>query len=128
MATNPFAEFISGEALGGQPKLSYMARLGSQRPKGFDQTEEAKRQEEMFGSPFGTSPASKRYFQGQFQNVYNEFLGQQGRALQGGQIPSQTFSQFLDQFPFAQRYSALPPEMSGRGISGFAPRVRFSYL
>ena len=41
MATNPFAEFISGEALGGQPKLSYMARLGSQRPEGFDQTEEA---------------------------------------------------------------------------------------
>ena len=128
MATNPFADFISGEALGAQPKLSYMARLGSQRPPGFEQPEEAKRQEEMFGNPFGTSPASKRFFQGQFQNIYNEFLGQQGRALQGGQIPAQSFSQFLDQFPITQRYSAIPPEMSGRGISGFAPRVRFSYL
>ena len=128
MATNPFQDFISGETLGSQPKLSYMAKLGSQRPEGFDQTEEAKRQEEMFGSPFGTSPASKRYFQSQFQNVYNEFLGLQGRALQGGQLPSQTFSQFLEQFPFTQRYSALPPEMSGRGVSGFAPRVKFSYL
>ena len=128
MATNPFQDFISGETLGAQPKLSYMAMRGSQRPEGFDQTEEAKRQEEMFGNPFGTSPASKRFFQGQFQNVYNEFLGNQGRALQGGQLPSQTFSQFLEQFPFTQRYSALPPEMSGRGVSGFAPRVRFSYL
>ena len=128
MATNPFQDFISGETLGSQPKLSYMSMLGSQRPEGFDQTEEAKRQEEMFGNPFGTSPASKRFFQGQFQNVYNEFLGNQGRALQGGQLPSQTFSQFLEQFPFTQRYSALPPEMSGRGVSGFAPRVRFSYL
>ena len=128
MATNPFADFISGEALGSQPRLSYMAKLGRQRPEGYDQTDEAKRQEDMFGSPFGTSPAAKRYFQGQFQNVYNEYLGQQGRALQGGQIPAQPFSQFLDQFPFTQRYSALPPEMSGRGISGFAPKVKFSYL
>ena len=128
MATNPFQDFISGATLGSHPKHSYLAMLGSQRPEGFDQTEEAKRQEEMFGNPFGTSPASKRFFQGQFQNVYNEFLGNQGRALQGGQLPSQTFSQFLEQFPFTQRYSALPPEMSGRGVSGFAPRVRFSYL
>ena len=128
MATNPFADFISGEDLGSQTRNSYIAKLGSQRPEGFDQTDEAKRQEDMFGSPFGTSPAAKRYFQGQFQNVYNEYLGQQGRALQGGQIPAQTFSQFLDQFPFTQRYSALPPEMSGRGISGFAPKVKFSYL
>ena len=128
MATNPFQDFISGETLGSQPKLSYMAKLGSQRPKDFDQTEEAKRQEEMFGSPFGTSPASKRYFQGQFQNVYNEFLGQQGRALQGGQMPAQNFQQFLQAFPFTQRYSSLPPEMTGRTLGSFAPRVQYSYL
>ena len=128
MATNPFAQFISGEALTAQPQMSYLAMLGDQTPGATGRAKPGMAQSEMFGRPFGTSPASRRYFQGQFQNVYNEFLGQQGRALQGGQIPSQTFSQFLDQFPFTQRYSALPPEMSGRGISVFAPRVRFSYL
>ena len=128
MATNPFAQFISGEALTAQPQMSYLAMLGDQTPGAIGRSPQSVAQSEMFGNPFGTSPASRRYFQGQFQNLYDEFLGQQGRALQGGQIPSQTFSQFLDQFTFTQRYSALPPEMSGRGISGFAPRVRFSYL
>ncbi len=28
MATNPFADFISGEALGSQPRLAYQAMLG----------------------------------------------------------------------------------------------------
>jgi hypothetical protein len=136
MATNPFAEFISGEALGAQPKLSYMAMLGEQSPRRelgpqqyYSPREEATQaQGQLFGSPFGTSPAAKRYFQSQFQNIYNEFLGNQGRALQGGQLPSQSFTQFLEQFPFTQKYSALPPEMSGRGISGFAPKVQFAYL
>ena len=31
MATNPFAQFISGEALTAQPKLSYLSLLGDQR-------------------------------------------------------------------------------------------------
>tara|TARA_R100000306_G_scaffold37350_1_gene37514 strand:- start:172 stop:486 length:315 start_codon:yes stop_codon:yes gene_type:complete len=86
------------------------------------------RQEMMFGNPYGTSPASRRYFQGQFQNIYNDFLGAQGRALQGGQLPSQTFTQFLKQYPFTQRYAALPPELAGRTLGSFAPRVQYSYL
>ena len=146
MATNPFAEFITGEALTAQPKLSYLALLGQQPqsrswPGGAVKTptgpwpsgrsspwEEASRaQGQMFGSPFGTSPAARRYFQGQFQNIYDEFLGQQGRALQGGQMPGQNFQQFLQEFPFTQRYSALPPEMTGRTLGSFAPRVQYSY-
>ena len=31
MATNPFAEFISGEALTAQPQLSYLSLLGDRR-------------------------------------------------------------------------------------------------
>ena len=129
MATNPFADFISGEALGSQPRLAYQAMLGDPnreiRPW---ENEGQARQESMFGNPYGTSPASKRYFQGQFQNIYNDFLGQQGRALQGGQLPSQTFTQFLEQYPFTQRYAALPPELSGRALGSFVPRVQYSYL
>ena len=129
MATNPFADFISGEALGSQPRLAYQAMLGdpNREIKPWE-TEGQARQEMMFGNPYGTSPASRRYFQGQFQNIYNDFLGNQGRALQGGQLPSQTFSQFLEQYPFTQRYAALPPELSGRALGSFAPRVQYSYL
>ena len=129
MATNPFADFISGEALGSQPRLAYQAMLGdpNREIKPWE-TEGQARQEMMFGNPYGTSPASRRYFQGQFQNIYNDFLGQQGGALQGGQLPSQTFTQFLQQYPFTQRYAALPPELTGRTLGSFAPRVQYSYL
>ena len=129
MATNPFADFISGEALGSQPRLAYQAMLGdpNREIKPWETAGQA-RQEMMFGNPYGTSPASRRYFQGQFQNIYNDFLGQQGRALQGGQLPSQTFTQFLQQYPFTQRYAALPPELTGRTLGSFAPRVQYSYL
>ena len=129
MATNPFADFIRGEALGSQPRLAYQAMLGdpNREIKPWE-TEGQARQEMMFGNPYGTSPASRRYFQGQFQNIYNDFLGQQGRALQGGQLPSQTFTQFLQQYPFTQRYAALPPELTGRTLGSFAPRVQYSYL
>ena len=128
MATNPFAEFISGEALTSQPQMSYLAMLGDQTPGATGRSMPGMAQSEMFGSPFGTSPAARRYFQGQFQNIYDEFLGKQGRALQGGQMPAQNFQQFLQGFPFTQCYSALPPEMTGRTLGNFAPRVQYSYL
>ena len=128
MATNPFAEFISGEALTSQPQMSYLAMLGDQTPNATGRSMPGMAQSEMFGSPFGTSPAARRYFQGQFQNIYDEFLGKQGRALQGGQMPAQNFQQFLQGFPFTQRYSSLPPEMTGRTLGSFAPRVQYSYL
>ena len=128
MATNPFAQFISGEALTAQPQMSYLAMLGDQTPGVTGRSKPGIAQSEMFGNPFGTSPASRRFFQGQFQNLYDEFLGQQGRALQGGQMPAQNFQQFLQAFPFTQRYSSLPPEMTGRTLGSFAPRVQYSYL
>jgi len=130
MATNPFAAFISGEALTAQPQMSYLAMLGDQTPGTslVGRSAPGLAQSEMFGNPFGTSPASRRYFQGQFQNIYDEFLGKQGRALQGGQMPAQNFQQFLQEFPFTQRYSSLPPEMTGRTLGSFAPRVQYSYL
>ena len=128
MATNPFAQFISGEALTAQPQMSYLAMLGDQTPGVTGRSKPGIAQSEMFGNPCGTSPASRRFFQGQFQNLYDEFLGQQGRALQGGQMPAQNFQQFLQAFPFTQRYSSLPPEMTGRTLGSFAPRVQYSYL
>ena len=130
MATNPFAQFISGEALTAQPQMSYLAMLGDQTPGGspVGRSAPGMAQAQMFGNPFGTSPASRRYFQGQFQNIYDEFLGKQGRALQGGQMPAQNLQQFLQEFPFTQRYSSLPPEMTGRTLGSFAPRVQYSYL
>jgi len=146
MATNPFAKFISGEALTGQPQLSYLSMLGDQRKskdpasryeyydwKGQEKDYQrpstgSVAQHNMFGNPFGASPASRRYFQGQFQNIYDDFLGTQGKSLQRGEMPAQNFQQFLQEFPFTQRYASLPPEMTGRSLGNFAPRVQYSYL
>lgn len=105
---NPFSQFMIQE-----PKLAYYG-MGGMEPGGT--------------SPYGSSPQARRRFQSQFQNIYNEFLGQQGQALMGQKMPDQTFSQFLGQYPFTERYSALPPAMSGMQQRTFAPQASYRYL
>jgi hypothetical protein len=100
---NPFSQFLMED-----PKLAYYGMPENRR--------------------YGSSPAAQRQFQSQFQNIYNEFLGQQGRMLMGGQMPQQNFSQFLDEYPFMERYSALPPAMRGARQSTFAPQASYRYF
>jgi hypothetical protein len=104
-AANPFQQFLNYE-----PKFSYYGMNTADT------------------SPFGSSPAGRRRFQSQFQDIYNEFLGQQGQALMGGQMPQQNFTQFLGDYPFTERYAALPPGMRGTQTRGFAPQASFRYL
>ena len=81
-------------------------------------------------SPFGGgyAPAQQRYWSGQYGNVANQYMGQMGRSLRAGQAPSMTFTDYLAQYPWTQRYSALSPAMRpGSTTSRFAPAVRRIY-
>jgi len=81
-------------------------------------------------SPFGGgfAPAAQQYWSGQYGNVVNQYMGQWGRSLRAGQKPSMTFTDFLEQYPWTQRYSALSPRMRPGGTtSRFAPAVRRMY-
>ena len=74
------------------------------------------------------SPGTKRYYQNQFQDVYNEFLGALGSQIRGGGIPTKRWSEYLDEIPFAARYAALTPQMAGRTTGRFSPTTRQIYF
>ena len=77
----------------------------------------------------------KRYYQNQFQNIHNQWLGEQARLMTQGQQSGTgyydalgtppSFSQFLETMPWTQRYAALPPALRGAGTSQFNPQTRW---
>ena len=76
-----------------------------------------------------SSPGAKRYYQNQFQNVYNEFLGAMGSQIQRGSgEPTMRLPEFLENIPWAKRYAALTPEMAGRTTRRFSPGTRQIYF
>lgn len=80
-----------------------------------------------FQNQFGQSPNQRRYFQNQFQNIHNEYLGTIGSAVRRGETPTLRFGNFLENLPFTERYTSLPPSLRGDFKSQFAPRTRFLF-
>lgn len=73
------------------------------------------------------------YWSDQYSNIYNEYLGQRGQGimqLAQGQEPQkmQSFSEYLKDVPFTERYGALTPQQKGKGIRSFAPQTRHLYF
>jgi hypothetical protein len=94
---------------------------------------EVEPQSAYYSSPSGTafmgqSPGTRRYYQNQFQNIYNEYLGAQGDLIRGGALPSLKWADYLDNVPFTQRYAALTPEMAGRSTRRYSPGTRQIYF
>jgi|6_EtaG_2_1085325.scaffolds.fasta_scaffold285270_2 hypothetical protein len=76
---------------------------------------------------FGGSPRQKQYFEGQFGDIHNQFLGSLGSSMMQNQWPTQTWQGFLGQYPFTERFASLPPSFRG-GLTGrFSPQTRFMY-
>ena len=69
----------------------------------------------------------RRFYQNQFSNIYNEFLGNIGGQIKQGKTPSATFNEFLGEFPFSERFAATPPQQRGDFPSNVAPRTRYLY-
>jgi len=81
-------------------------------------------------SPFGEgfSPAAQQYWSGQYGNVYNQFMGDVGRSYRRGEEPAMSFVDYLDQYPFTERYTALGPQMRpGSRTARFSPATRYIY-
>lgn len=74
----------------------------------------------------GRSPRRSRYFQNAYQDVLNDYYGQAGTAMRGGQAPP-SFMDYLETNPWTARYTSLP--QTARGMTGSAtnPRTRFLY-
>ena len=76
----------------------------------------------------GFSPYEQQHWASQYGNVKNQYLGELGRRMRAGMGPDMTFSDFLEDYPWTQRFTALPPSMtSGSGSTRFAPSTRYMY-
>lgn len=74
---------------------------------------------------FGQSDVQKNFFRNQFRNILNEFQGQLGQQILGGELPSLKFTDFLRDFDFGQRFASTAPSLrGGPQASLFAPRTR----
>ncbi|MAH45277.1 hypothetical protein CMI37_05585 [Candidatus Pacearchaeota archaeon] len=81
-------------------------------------------------SPFGggAAPAAQQYWSGQYGNVMNQYVGELGRSMRAGEAPTMTFTDYLQQYPWTQRYSAMSPAMRPGGrTSRYAPAARRYY-
>ena len=85
------------------------------------------------------APSGQQYYQNQFQNVYNQYLGSLGSALRMGaggdpnaqsisQIGATSFADYLGDYDWTDRYTSLPPAMRGDFTSQYNPRTRQIYF
>ena len=81
-----------------------------------------------FQNQFGRQgTGQRRFFQDRFQQIHNEFLGRLGEQLRGGQNPDQTFTNFLGNFNFGDRFRSTAPSLRGEDTRRFAPPTRFQF-
>ena len=78
-----------------------------------------------FQDQFGRGQKQRDYFKSQFSDILNQFRGSLGSTLQQGNIPTNTFSDFLENYNFGQQFGQIAPSMRGATTSRFAPTSRF---
>ena len=115
------------------PRVTPQSEFGGQSDFGFDvgqeflEGSELGRRSSFFSFVNQQQSPQRRFFQNQFQNIQNQFLGQLGQTIRQGGQPDQTFQSFLEGFPFSQRFQELPPALRGQLNNRFAPSVRFFF-
>ena len=100
---NPFLEFLSGE-----PKTAYFSRS------------------DQFGGQ-NNSRQQQNYYQDQFSDIYNRYLGNLGTQARGGTQPTGEFNEFLDNnFDFDNYYRENVPYQTRQSSRGaLVPRMKW---
>ena len=93
-----------------------------------------------YSSPAGQSfasgsPRQRSYFENQFSNIYNAYLGALGSQIREGGMPEMRFQDYLENVNpyqgnslFQARYGSLTPNQRGDySAINLAPRTRFMY-
>ena len=80
----------------------------------------------------GRSPNQKRYFQQQFANVQNQYMGQLGQAIRTGGDPTQGFADYLDEYMAPgggqfQDWASMSPRQRGTTQGRYAPPTLFNF-
>ena len=80
-----------------------------------------------FAPRLAGSQNQRAFFQDFFPQALNEFRGYEGVALRQGLLPDRTFTDFLSEFPFLERYLSATQEQRGVAQRRLAPNVRFAF-
>ena len=95
---NPFAQFLED-----QPEAGYFSYQNQWR-----------------------TPNQKRYFQSQFSDIQNRYMGQLGQMIRGGQDPNLQFMDFLGNFNWGQEFQqGASPAQRGQDTSRYNPWARW---
>lgn len=65
--------------------------------------------------PGGTNPFLD-YWRSQYGRVYNDYLGGLGRTAIAGQVPNQTFADYLNTYGFNNQWQSLSPGQRGEAM------------
>ena len=99
MNSNPWAGFLED-----QPKAGYFSWLNRNR---------------------GLSPNQNQFFQGNFDEIYNQYLGQLGSQAQQGMTPDLQWGDYLGQQDPMNLWGKMTPRQRGDNAQRFAPGVRW---
>lgn len=110
-ATNPWSEFLEQV-----PSAAYYSSPAGQ----------------SFAS---RSPKQRSYFENQFSDIYNAYMGALGTQVRGGDMPTLRFQDYLENTNpyqgnslFQARYGAqTPSQRADYSAMNLAPRTRFMY-
>ena len=71
------------------------------------------------------TPNQKKYFQSQFSNIQNQYMGKLGQNVAGGADPNLKFTDFLGNFDWRQNYNQQSPQERGQDTSRYNPFTRW---
>ena len=77
-----------------------------------------------YSSQWG-SPNQQDYYESNYDRIYRNYLGSQVNQTRQGQVPEQTFDQYLGGYNWNQEFGRLPPAQRGMSTARFAPPVRW---
>ncbi len=83
----------------------------------------------MLGRQPRMSGRQERFFQNEFQNTYNRYLGNLANQIMSGEAPTQRFTDYLSQQNPMDQYRSMAPSLRGDygRTETFAPSTRFLY-
>ena len=83
---------------------------------------------DQFGGP-NRSQRQTSYYENAFSDLYDRYLGTLGLQIRQGQMPTQQWNPYLENFNWDQNYQEnVPYSTRQAGQSGFTPQVRWDVL
>jgi hypothetical protein len=78
-----------------------------------------------WSNQLGGTPAQKTYYGNNYNNTYSKYMGALANTAQQGNIPTQTFGNWLQSYPWLKEFQNQPSYMRGYNPAQFSPRSRW---